>query len=156
MTGLCQRRPNVLRNDNAKAYAAKKNVQGCVFADGTAEKSIERKFAEDMDLDDKVVVYTKLPLGFQISTPVSNYALDWAIAFKKETVRHIYFIAETKESMENMDLRPIEQAKIKCAKKLFNEILTDDVVYDHIRICWPLWRVYNHYCRKWRKFLWII
>jgi len=51
--------------DFSRAYRAKKNVQNYVFADGTAEKSIERKFAEDMDLDDKVVVYTKLPRGFQ-------------------------------------------------------------------------------------------
>ena len=118
--------------DFSKAYLAKKNVQDYVFDDGTAEKSIERKFAEDMDLDDKVVVYAKLPRGFQIPTPVGNYAPDWAIAFQKETVNHIYFIAETKGSMESMDLRPIEQAKISCAKKLFNEISTDDVVYDQV------------------------
>lgn len=118
--------------DFSKAYLAKKNVQDYVFADGTAEKSIERKFAEDMDLDDKVVVYAKLPRGFQIPTPVGNYAPDWAIAFQKGTVKHIYFIAETKGSMESMDLRPIEQAKIKCAKKLFNEISTDDVVYGQV------------------------
>ncbi|MGN0946158.1 MAG: type III restriction-modification system endonuclease [Megasphaera sp.] len=118
--------------DFSKAYLAKKNVQDYVFADGTAEKSIERKFAEDMDLDDRVVVYAKLPRGFQIPTPVGNYAPDWAIAFKKGTVKHIYFVAETKGSMESMDLRPIEQAKIKCAKKLFNEISTDDVVYEQV------------------------
>lgn len=118
--------------DFSKAYLAKKNVQDYVFADGTAEKSIERKFAEDMDLDDKVVVYAKLPKGFQIPTPVGNYAPDWAIAFQKGTVKHIYFIAETKGSMESLDLRPIEQAKIKCAKKLFNEISTDNVVYDQV------------------------
>lgn len=118
--------------DFSKAYLAKKNVQDYVFADGTAEKSVERKFAEDMDLDDKVVVYAKLPRGFQIPTPVGNYAPDWAIAFQKGTVKHIYFIAETKGSMESMDLRPIEQAKITCAKKLFNEISTEDVVYDQV------------------------
>lgn len=118
--------------DFSKAYRAQKNVQDYVFADGTAEKSVERKFAEDMDLDDKVVVYAKLPRGFQIPTPVGNYAPDWAIAFQKGTVKHIYFIAETKGSMDSMDLRPIEQAKIKCAKKLFNEISTDDVVYDQV------------------------
>lgn len=107
-------------------------MQDYVFTDGIAEKSIERKFAEDMDLDDKVVVYAKLPRGFQIPTPVGNYAPDWAIAFQKGTVKHIYFVAETKGSMESMDLRPIEQAKIKCAKTLFNEISTDDVVYGQV------------------------
>lgn len=118
--------------DFSKAYSAKKNVQNYVFADGTAEKSVERRFAEDMDLDDKVVVYAKLPRGFQIPTPVGNYAPDWAIAFQKGTVKHIYFVAETKGSMESLDLRPIEQAKISCAKKLFSEISTDDVVYAQV------------------------
>lgn len=118
--------------DFSKAYKAKKNVQDYVFTDGVAEKSVERRFAEDMDVDDKVVVYAKLPRGFQIPTPVGNYAPDWAIAFKKGTVKHIYFIAETKGSMSSMDLRPIEQAKIQCAKKLFNEISTADVVYGQV------------------------
>lgn len=118
--------------DFSRAYRAKKNVQNYVFADGTAEKSIERKFAEDMDLDDKVVVYTKLPRGFQIPTPVGNYAPDWAIAFQKGTVKHIYFIAETKGTMDSMELRPIEQAKIKCAKKLFNDISGKDVGYEQV------------------------
>lgn len=118
--------------DFSKAYKAKKNVQDYVFADGSAEKSVERRFAEDMDVDDKVIVYAKLPRGFQIPTPVGNYAPDWAIALKKETVKHIYFIAETKGSMSSMDLRPIEQAKIQCAKKLFNEISTADVVYEQV------------------------
>ena len=118
--------------DFSRAYRAKKNVQNYVFADGTAEKSIERKFAEDMDLDDKVVVYAKLPRGFQIPTPVGNYAPDWAIAFQKGTVKHIYFIAETKGTMDSMELRPIEQAKIKCAKKLFNDISGKDVVYEQV------------------------
>nr|WP_326831114.1 hypothetical protein [Acidaminococcus fermentans] len=113
-------------------YRARKNVQDYVFVDGTAEKSIERKFAEAMDVDDKVAVYAKLPRGFQIPTPVGNYAPDWAIAFQKGTVKHIYFVAETKGSMESLDLRPIEQAKIKCAKKLFNEISKDDVVYGQV------------------------
>lgn len=118
--------------DFSKAYRAKKNVQDYVFADGTAEKSVERKFAEDMDTDDKVVVYAKLPRSFQIPTPVGDYAPDWAIAFKDGTVKHIYFIAETKGSMESMELRPIEQVKIKCAQKLFNEISTDNVVYGQV------------------------
>lgn len=118
--------------DFSKAYRAQKSIQDYVFTDGFSEKSVERRFAEDMDADDKVIVYAKLPRGFQIPTPVGNYAPDWAIAFKKGTVKHIYFIAETKGSMDSMDLRPIEQAKIMCAKKLFNEISTDDVVYEQV------------------------
>ena len=129
--------------DFSRAYLAKKNVQDYVFADGTAEQSVERKFAEDMDIDDKVVVYAKLPRSFQIPTPVGNYAPDWAIAFQKGSVKHIYFVAETKGSMDSMDLRPIEKAKIDCAKKLFNEISTDDVVYGQVKTYQDLLNLMN-------------
>lgn len=114
----------------ARAYRSKKNVQDYVFPDGTAVKSVERRFAEDLDAADEVVVYAKLPRSFQIPTPVGNYAPDWAIAFKQGSVKHVFFVAETKGSMNTLDLRPIEQAKIACAKKLFNEMNDVDVRYD--------------------------
>lgn len=118
--------------DFSRAYRAKKNVQDYVFADGSVEKSVERRFAEDMDLADEVCVYAKLPKGFSIPTPVGNYSPDWAIAFNKGAVKHIFFIAETKGTMETLNLRPIEQAKISCANKLFNELSTEDVVYHDV------------------------
>ena len=118
--------------DFAKAFRAKKNIQDYVFTDGTAEKSVERRFAEDMDKADEVCVYAKLPKGFAIPTPVGNYSPDWAIAFYEGTVKHIYFIAETKGTMESLNLRPIEQAKIKCAKKLFNHLSASKVKYHDV------------------------
>lgn len=118
--------------DFAKAFRAKKNIQDYVFTDGTAEKSVERRFAEDMDKADEVCVYAKLPKGFAIPTPVGNYSPDWAIAFYEGTVKHIYFIAETKGTMESLNLRPIEQAKIKCARKLFNQLSTSKVKYHDV------------------------
>ena len=115
-----------------KAFQAEKHIQPYVFTDGTADKSIERQFAEDLDGADEVSVYAKLPKGFSIPTPVGNYSPDWAIAFKAGTVKHIFFIAETKGTMESLQLRPIEKAKISCARKLFNEISTDNVVYHDV------------------------
>jgi hypothetical protein len=88
--------------------------------------------AEDLDAADEVCVYAKLPKGFHIPTPVGNYSPDWAIAFNEGAVKHIYFIAETKGTMESLNLRPIEQAKISCAKKLFNEISTSNVKYHDV------------------------
>ncbi len=121
-------------NDFSRAYRSKKNVQDYVFADGYAKdgKSVERRMAEDMDLAEEVCVYAKLPKGFSIPTPVGNYSPDWAIAFNKDSVKHIFFIAETKGTMETLNLKPIEQAKIKCAKKLFAELSTEDVVYHDV------------------------
>ena len=57
----------------------------------------------------------------------------FAIAFDKGTVKHIFFIAETKGTMESLPLKPIEQAKIKCAKKLFARLSDDDVVYHEVK-----------------------
>lgn len=120
--------------DFSRAYRAKKNVQDYVFADGYARngQSVERRFAEDMDLADEVCVYAKLPKGFSIPTPVGNYSPDWAIAFHKGTVKHIFFIAETKGTMETFNLKAIEKAKIDCAKKLFKSLSGADVVYDSV------------------------
>ena len=115
-----------------KAFRAEKAIQDYVFTDGTAEQSVERKFAEDLDAASEVCVYAKLPKGFYIPTPVGNYSPDWAIAFYEGTVKHIYFVAETKGTMESLSLRPIEQAKISCAKKLFNDISTSQVRYHDV------------------------
>lgn len=118
--------------DLKRAFRAKKHVQDYVVTDGLAEKSVERRFAEDMEKAEEVCVYAKLPRGFAIPTPVGNYSPDWAIAFNEGSVKHIFFIAETKGTMESMNLRPIEQAKIVCAKKLFNEISTSKVKYHDV------------------------
>lgn len=115
-----------------KAFLAKKAIQNYVFTDGLAEKSVERKFAEDLDSAEEVCVYAKLPRTFYIPTPVGDYSPDWAIAFYEGTVKHIFFIAETKGTMDSLNLRPIEQAKISCAKKLFNEMSTSKVRYHDV------------------------
>jgi len=115
-----------------KAYRAKRHIQDYVFTDGSAAQSVERRFAEELDVADEVCVYAKLPKGFAIPTPVGNYSPDWAIAFNEGSVKHIYFVAETKGTMESLQLRPIEQSKIECAKKLFNELSTSKVKYHDV------------------------
>ena len=115
--------------DNAsRAYEAKKNIQCFVFPDSDGE----RRFAEDLDAHDEVAVYAKLPRAFQIPTPAGNYAPDWAIAFKEGSVRHVFFVAETKGTMNTMELSGVENAKIACAKKLFNEMSTAGVRYHNV------------------------
>jgi type III restriction enzyme len=63
---------------------------------------------------------------------VGNYAPDWAIAFRRGTVKHIFFIAETKGTMDSMELSAIENAKIACAEQLFNHLSTDRVRYHKV------------------------
>ncbi len=118
--------------DYVKAFISNKAIQKYVFTDGITDDSRERKFASSLEKADEVYIYAKLPRGFRIPTPVGNYAPDWAIVFKKAGVKHIFFIAETKGSMDGMELRLIEKSKIECAKVLFNEINTSDVRYDYV------------------------
>ena len=109
-----------------KAYEAKKHIFDYVFPDSQGE----RTFAEDLDKAEEVCVYAKLPRSFQIPTPVGNYAPDWAIAFNDDMgIKHVFFIAETKGSMDSMQLKGVEKAKIECAKKLFNNASTSKVRY---------------------------
>jgi type III restriction enzyme len=98
------------------------------------DSNIERKFVEELDTSNDVVVYAKLPRGFLIPTPVGDYNPDWAISFKEGSIKHVYFVAETKGSMSSMDLRPIEATKIECARKFFAEVnkkyAPENVKYD--------------------------
>lgn len=111
-----------------RAIPANKSIMEYVFPDSNGE----RDFAEALEKATEVCVYAKLPRSFQIPTPVGNYAPDWAIAFEKDKVKHVFFVAETKGSMDTMMLRPVEKAKIECAKKLFNEASTGNVHYAHV------------------------
>ena len=90
----------------------------------------ERDFSSELDANSDIAVYVKLPDSFYISTPVGHYNPDWAIAFYEGTVKHIYFVAETKGSMRSMQLRLIEESKIHCAREHFKAISDNNVVYD--------------------------
>ena len=103
-----------------------RHIYDYVFTDSDNE----RTFVKELDTSKEVVVYAKLPKGFSIPTPVGDYNPDWAISFKEGTVKHIYFVAETKGSMSSMDLRKIEDCKIECAKKFFAKITSEQVKYD--------------------------
>ena len=111
---------------DVNAMKAKKHLYDHIVYDSTNEK----KFASDLDINNSVAVYVKLPNSFYISTPVGKYNPDWAIAFHEGSVKHVYFIAETKGSMDSLELRTIEQSKIHCAKKHFKAISNNEVVYD--------------------------
>lgn len=106
---------------------AERHITPWVVVDSDTEK----QFARDLDKDEgDVCVYAKLPRTFKIPTPVGDYSPDWAIAFYEGKVKYIYFIAETKGSMESMQLKKIEDAKIQCAKKLFSKLNGGMVHYD--------------------------
>jgi type III restriction enzyme len=106
----------------------KKSVYEYVVTDS----KVERSFVEQLDVSDEVVVYSKLPRGFSIPTPVGDYNPDWAIAFRDDTtkIKHVYFVAETKGSLSTLQLKGVENAKIECARRFFSSLDKADVKYD--------------------------
>ena len=118
--------PTIKGRLGVNAMKAKRHLYDHVIYDSTNEL----EFATELDSNKDVAVYVKLPDGFYISTPVGHYNPDWAIAFYEGTVKHIYFVAETKGSMNSMQLRLIEESKIHCAREHFKAISNNEVVYD--------------------------
>lgn len=118
--------PTIKGRLGVNAMKAKKHLYDHIVYDSSNEQA----FATELDTNTNVAVYVKLPDGFYISTPVGHYNPDWAIAFYEGTVKHIYFIAETKGSMNSMQLRLIEESKIHCAREHFKAISSGEVVYD--------------------------
>jgi type III restriction enzyme len=98
------------------------------------DSQTERDFVTELDTSEEVVVYAKLPRGFFIPTPLGHYNPDWAVAFKEGTVKHVYFVAETKGSLSSLQLREVERSKIECARRFFARLNeqagTKQVTYD--------------------------
>ena len=101
------------------AIQSEKSLYDLVIVDS---QGVEKHFAEQLEQQDAVEVYTKLPRGFYINTPVGKYNPDWAIVFREGKVKHIYFVAETKGSEDITQLRAVEHAKIECASRHFASI----------------------------------
>ena len=118
--------PTIKGKLGTNAMKAQRHLYDHIVYDSTNE----RDFATDLDTNTDVAVYVKLPDSFYIATPVGHYNPDWAIAFYEGTVKHIYFVAETKGSMSSMQLRLIEESKIHCAREHFKAISSQNVVYD--------------------------
>ena len=118
--------PTIKGKLGTNAMKANRHLYDHIVYDSTVEK----EFAEKLDTCEDVAVYVKLPNGFYINTPVGHYNPDWAISFKKGTVKHIYFVAETKGSMDTLQLKGMENSKIHCAREHFKAISSDEVKYD--------------------------
>ena len=108
-----------------KAVELSKHITPYVAYDSDEEK----KFAQGLEGAREVLIFAKLPRKLKIPTPVGYYAPDWAIVFEEGAVRHVFFVAETKGSLDKMELRGVELAKTECAKRLFNSISTNTTRY---------------------------
>jgi type III restriction enzyme len=107
---------------------AKKHLYDKLRYDSSTEKTL----GEELDVADTVELYVKLPSGFYINTPMGKYNPDWAIAFREGSVKHIYFVAETKGDTSELQLREVEKAKIECARRHFEKISDNKVKYSAV------------------------
>ena len=87
---------------------------------------VERNFAADLEKNDAVKVYAKLPSWFKVPTPLGTYNPDWAVLVEKDGAERLYFVVETKGTLSTDDLRGTEGAKIDCAKEHFAALKQGD------------------------------
>lgn len=89
-------------------------------------ESIERGFAEDLEKNEAVKLYAKLPGWFKVSTPLGSYNPDWAILIEQNGAERLYLVVETKGSLFKDNLRSTEGAKIECGKAHFKALEVGD------------------------------
>ncbi|MER8472746.1 DEAD/DEAH box helicase family protein [Mesorhizobium sp. M1328] len=100
--------------------ATKSVVEHVVYDSG-----VERTFAEELEKNQSVKVYAKLPAWFKIPTPLGTYNPDWAVLVEVSGEERLYFVVETKDSLFTDDLRDAEAAKIACGAAHFKALATD-------------------------------
>ena len=103
--------------------AAEKSVYEHVVYDSAG---IERGFAEQLEKNEAVKVYAKLPGWFKVLTPLGTYNPDWAVLVDKDGEERLYFVVETKSTLFTDDLRYKEGAKIKCGDVHFKALAVGD------------------------------
>ncbi|QCE32540.1 DEAD/DEAH box helicase [Acetobacteraceae bacterium] len=104
-----------------------KSFSPCVQLDS----QVEEEFALDCSSDEAVKFFFKLPRQYKIKTPLGNYNPDWAVIFEKE--KRVYFVAETKSSLEEDERRGKENFKMVCGEKFFALAEKEDVRYKTVR-----------------------
>ena len=87
---------------------------------------VERTFAEQLEKNEAVKVYAKLPGWFKVPTPLGTYNPDWAVLVEKDGSERLYFVVETKSSLFTDDLRDKESAKIECGKAHFKALVVGE------------------------------
>ncbi|MBN0862594.1 DEAD/DEAH box helicase family protein [Pseudomonas aeruginosa] len=86
------------------------------------DSTTERDFADELEKNEAIKLYAKLPGWFKVPTPLGTYNPDWAVLVEEDGTQHLYFVVETKSSLFTDDLRDKESAKIECGKAHFTAL----------------------------------
>jgi type III restriction enzyme len=102
------------------------NREKSLFDAVVYESEVEKQFAHDLDNSENVKLFVKLPSWFKIDTPIGTYNPDWA--FVTERDEKLYFVRETKSTLDSEERRTKENQKIACGRKHFDSIGVDFAV----------------------------
>lgn len=90
------------------------------------DSEVERQFARDLDNNENVRLFVKLPSWFKIDTPIGPYNPDWAFVTDRD--EKLYFVRETKSTLDSEERRSKENQKIDCGRRHFESIGVDYAV----------------------------
>ena len=97
-----------------------KNHDKALFDAIEYDSEVEKQFASDLDNNENVRLFVKLPAWFKIDTPIGSYNPDWAFVTERE--EKLYFVRETKSTLDSEELRSKEKLKIDCGRKHFDAL----------------------------------
>jgi type III restriction enzyme len=102
------------------------DTEKSVYEQVVYESEVERSFAKELEMNDSVKVYAKLPAWFEVGTPLGPYHPDWAVLIVKDDREHLYFVVETKGALFAEALRATEAAKIHCGEAHVQSLANGD------------------------------
>lgn len=88
------------------------------------DSAVESRLVREMERNQNIRLYAKLPAAFKIATPLGPYNPDWVVLWAKENEKRLYFVMESKGSLLESQLRAAESAKIECGRKHFESLGT--------------------------------
>ncbi|WP_211245338.1 restriction endonuclease subunit R [Curvibacter gracilis] len=103
-------------------HNARMNAEKSVYEHVAIDSAVEWEFADQLEKNNAVKVYAKLPSWFKVPTPLGSYNPDWAVLIERDGHERLYFVVETKSSLFDDDLRDREGGKIKCGTAHFKAL----------------------------------
>ena len=97
-----------------------KHAEKSIYDWVECDSEVERQFAKALDNNENVKLFIKLPVWFKIDTPIGPYNPDWA--FMTEREKKLYFVRETKSTLDSEERHGKENQKIRCGHRHFETI----------------------------------
>lgn len=83
------------------------------------DSQIERDFGSQLDGDERIDLFLKLPRQFKIDTPIGSYSPDWAIAISVGSGKRLVLVRETKSTLDPVELPASDRLRVDAARRHF-------------------------------------